>query len=42
MSKVYVHGYDPREALRLQDQATREVLGADQGDSPGEALASAQ
>ena len=22
MSKTYVHGYDPREALRLQDQAT--------------------
>ena len=22
MSKAYVHGYDPREALRLQDQAT--------------------
>jgi len=31
MSKAYVHGYDPREALRLQDQATTlvELLHAD-------------
>jgi len=31
MSKTYVHGYDPREALRLQDQATTlvELLHAD-------------
>jgi SAM-dependent methyltransferase len=31
MTKAYVHGYDPREALRLQDQATTlvELLHAD-------------
>ena len=31
MSKTYVHGYDPREALRLQDQASTlvELLHAD-------------
>jgi SAM-dependent methyltransferase len=31
MAKAYVHGYDPREALRLQDQATTlvELLHAD-------------
>lgn len=37
MTRTYVHGYDPREALRLQDQAStlEELLHADTAYPPG-------
>ena len=40
VSKTYVHGYDPREALRLQDQATTlvELLHSDTAYPDGHAV----
>ena len=40
MSKAYVHGYDPREALRLQDQATTlvELLHSDTAYPEGDTV----
>jgi ubiquinone/menaquinone biosynthesis C-methylase UbiE len=40
MSKGYVHGYDPRESLRLQDQAATlvELLHSDTAYSEGHSV----